>query len=88
MEPKKVLTPAKPVTGTESGPGSTLTGPRIRCPRCSWEPPAGELWACVCGCHWHAFDTGGVCPECIKQWENTQCHQCHVWSPHSSWYEY
>jgi len=51
-------------------------------------PPRDELWGCTCGHQWHTFDTGGVCPGCIKQWHSTQCHQCKGWSAHSDWYEY
>lgn len=65
-----------------------LKGPRIRCPKCEWQPPKDEQWACSCGHMWHTFDTGGVCPACIQQWESTQCHQCDAWSPHTNWYEY
>lgn len=84
----KPITEERPITEEQTGTGSGLTGPRIRCPLCDWEPPPDELWACSCGHHWHTFDTGGVCPACIKQWETTQCLQCGAWSAHSDWYEY
>ena len=60
--------------------------PRIRCPRCAWEPRAEDRWSCVCGCVWNTFDTGGVCPECATRWEETQCLVCHRWSKHRAWY--
>jgi len=58
----------------------------IYCPKCEWEPPAGAEWTCECGHSWHTFDTHGQCPECGKVWRETQCHQCHEWSPHHDWY--
>ncbi len=58
----------------------------IYCPKCEWEPPAGAEWTCKCGHSWHTFDTHGQCPECGKVWRETQCHQCHEWSPHHDWY--
>ncbi|MFN0101185.1 MAG: hypothetical protein ACKV2U_03730 [Bryobacteraceae bacterium] len=79
---------AKTITEERTGIGSGVTGPRIRCPHCNWNPPPDELWACTCGHQWHTFDTGGVCPACVKQWMSTQCHECHGWSAHSGWYEY
>lgn len=65
-----------------------LTGPRIRCPKCEWLPTASDTWHCTCGHEWHTFDTGGVCPGCLHQWLETQCHACHAYSAHSDWYEY
>lgn len=35
---------------------------------------------------WNTFDTRGVCPNCDKQWKDTQCLECHRWSPHEDWY--
>lgn len=64
------------------------TGPRIRCPKCQWQPGPMDLWACQCGYTWHTFDTGGVCPSCLRQWMTTQCLKCAGWSAHSDWYEY
>jgi hypothetical protein len=63
------------------------SGPRIRCPRCGWQPGPQDLWSCTCGHAWNTFDTGGVCPACFFQWKETQCPVCHAWSPHSDWYE-
>lgn len=59
---------------------------RIFCPKCRWEPRPANRWSCVCRCAWNTFDTGGVCPDCGKAWEQTQCLACHRWSPHGDWY--
>jgi hypothetical protein len=64
------------------------SGPRIRCPVCDWTPRKDDLWSCDCGHSWHTFDTGGVCPACLKQWSITQCLSCLAWSAHSDWYLY
>jgi hypothetical protein len=67
----------------------TITGNgrlRIRCPRCAWQPRQHDRWSCLCGHQWNTFDTGGVCPECGKLWEQTQCLRCHEWSRHDTWY--
>ena len=61
------------------------SGPRIRCPQCGWSPRKEDLWSCSCGHAWNTFDTGGVCPACLRQWTSTQC-PCDRWSPHSDWY--
>jgi len=63
------------------------SGPRIRCPLCGWSPKAFDTWSCSCGHIWNTFDTGGVCPLCLKQWAETQCLSCGRWSPHSDWYQ-
>jgi len=63
-----------------------IAGPRIRCPLCGWSPDANALWACSCGHLWNTFDTGGICPACMRQWMSTQCLACGAWSPHSDWY--
>lgn len=81
----------KPLTVVEPGEEereSIVTGPKIRCPLCEWQPRPDDLWSCECGHVWHTFDTGGVCPGCIKQWESTQCLECKGWSAHSDWYVY
>jgi hypothetical protein len=77
---------AEPDTGVETTSGGGPTGPRIRCPKCKWSPRGHELWQCKCGHRWHTFDTGGVCPACLYQWQVTQCFQCVQYSPHSDWY--
>jgi len=64
----------------------TVGGGRIRCPKCGWRPRKTDSWSCRCGCVWNTFDTGGICPECGRQWSNTQCLRCHEWSPHEDWY--
>ena len=61
-------------------------GPHIRCPKCGWHPRKDDRWMCTCGHRWNTFDTGGVCPGCMRQWTETQCPQCGQWSPHSDWY--
>jgi len=58
----------------------------IYCPNCEWEPPPSAKWTCECGHSWHTFDTQGQCPECGTVWRETQCHECHAWSPHHDWY--
>ena len=67
-------------------PGQRSGRPRIRCPKCAWEPERSDLWMCFCLHAWHTFDTGGVCPSCDQQHAETQCLQCHDWSPHDDWY--
>lgn len=67
---------------------TSLRGPRIRCPRCDWQPGPNDVWSCICTCQWHTFDTGGICPQCLHQWTDTQCLACQAWSAHSDWYEY
>jgi len=75
-------------TGTEEKDYAGPVGPRIRCPVCDWNPKPDDMWGCACGHEWHTFDTGGVCPSCLKQWESTQCLSCTAWSAHSDWYDY
>lgn len=64
------------------------SGPRIRCPVCQWSPRKDDCWSCTCGHTWNTFDTGGICPACMKRWTSTQCLACGAWSAHSDWYEY
>jgi len=61
-------------------------GPRIRCPRCGWEPERDSRWSCSCLHSWNTFDTEGRCPSCGRKWAETQCLRCHQWSPHREWY--
>ncbi len=61
-------------------------GPRIRCPKCAWEPERESLWMCTCLHTWNTFDTGGRCPACGHQWISTCCLRCHQWSLHREWY--
>jgi hypothetical protein len=67
-------------------PADDTGGPRIRCPRCAWEPSRHDAWACSCLHVWNTFETGGVCPACGRQWQETQCPKCDAWSPHLAWY--
>jgi len=62
-------------------------GPRIRCPKCGWEPERDSRWSCSCLHSWNTFDTEGLCPACGRKWVETQCLRCHQWSPHREWYE-
>ena len=66
--------------------GERVGRPRVRCPACGWEPKPDDQWTCECRHSWNTFDTGGVCPSCHRQWMETQCPQCHVWSRHEDWY--
>jgi hypothetical protein len=62
---------------------------KIYCPKCAWEPPPSASWKCGpigCGFVWNTFQTHGQCPSCFKQWRETQCLECRVWSPHEDWY--
>ncbi len=77
--------PGKPTPDVDVKPGDGGHG-RIRCPLCGWEPRAQDTWFCSCGHQWNTFDTGGVCPGCLKQWAMTACPACSRWSPHSEWY--
>jgi hypothetical protein len=67
--------------------GERIGRPRVRCPACKWEPKRDDQWTCECLHAWNTFDTGGVCPSCQRQWMETQCPQCHVWSRHADWYD-
>ena len=58
----------------------------IFCPKCEWHPRQQDRWSCRCGCLWNTFETNGTCPECGKQWKDTQCLACAAWSPHRKWY--
>ena len=62
---------------------------RIRCPACEWQPSPHDAWDCNpggCGHSWNTFETRGVCPACSRQWTETACLRCSVWSPHEDWY--
>lgn len=59
---------------------------RIYCPRCGWQPDRDSRWGCVCLHAWNTFETSGRCPNCDRQWKDTQCLSCHEWSPHEQWY--
>ncbi len=70
---------------------------RIRCPACHWQPDAQSRWYCMsmgppenfnagCGHGWNTFDTAGLCPGCLHQWQHTTCLKCGVTSLHDDWY--
>jgi hypothetical protein len=82
--PKPMLGSAVAEPGTETP--NDVCGPHIRCPKCKWQPRKHDRWACTCRHMWNTFDTGGVCPACMKQWTVTQCLACLEMSPHSDWY--
>jgi hypothetical protein len=72
-------------TGRASG--SRKGRPRIRCPKCQYEPTRSDRWTCVCFHVWNTFDTHGVCPGCGLGWSDTCCPRCRQWSRHDDWYE-
>ena len=72
--------------GTESPAMRSPDGRLIRCPKCSFQPPADTRWCCKCGHVWNTFWTSGLCPACHFQWEVTGCHRCHEMSEHKAWY--
>lgn len=62
---------------------------KIWCPGCEWRPQPSSRWWCTppgCGHVWNTFDTGGVCPQCSKIWQTTQCLSCKKRYPHVEWY--
>lgn len=59
---------------------------RIYCSNCGWQPVPESRWGCTCGHAWNTFDTRARCPDCKKQWSDTQCLDCQAWSPHQDWY--
>ena len=94
---KKAGSPAI-VTADTVDPTRNTSSPRIRCPKCQWQPDRSSTWVCLsgpgpepafesCGTAWNTFDTGGRCPGCGHQWHWTTCLWCHEWSPHLDWYE-
>ncbi|OGQ90123.1 MAG: hypothetical protein A2289_03870 [Deltaproteobacteria bacterium RIFOXYA12_FULL_58_15] len=70
-----------------AGRGTGEDKPKIRCPKCGWQPGKGDRWQCICDHVWNTFDTRGVCPACHEQWEVTACLSCQQFSPHEDWYE-
>ena len=86
------------VTIETADPMRHTSAPRIRCPKCQWQPDRSSTWVCwsgpgpeppfeSCGAAWHTFDTGGRCPGCSHQWQWTTCLRCQEWSRHLDWYE-
>ena len=73
-------------TDRKTGAGTGTRKPKIRCPKCKWEPRKHDRWSCLCGHIWNTFDTHGVCPGCDAQWRETACLSCHQWSLHDDWY--
>jgi hypothetical protein len=72
--------------------------PGIRCPLCKWRPKRSDVWTCwdcdfpeyfygACGTDWNTFETHGICPTCLHQWQWTSCYNCFMWSRHEDWYE-
>lgn len=62
-------------------------GPRIRCPRCEWEPDGNPYWQCErCLVSFDTFKTRAHCPNCPNHWYRTQCIACGAMSPHDDWY--
>ncbi len=84
-EPTTVL-PKAPKDAPESGDRGGSGEGRICCPLCKWTPSSHDRWMCRCLHSWNTFDTGGVCPKCLYQWQVTQCWSCFKMSPHSDWY--
>jgi DNA-directed RNA polymerase subunit RPC12/RpoP len=74
------------VPGRDERPDDRSGGPRIRCPRCAWEPERHHQWTCTCLHCWNTFDTRGICPACGRFWAQTQCPRCSEWSMHEAWY--
>jgi hypothetical protein len=64
--------------------------PRIRCPRCNWQPDGKPYWQCErCLTVFDTFQTGAHRPNrvCGNSWQDTQCILCGILSPHEKWYE-
>lgn len=61
---------------------------KIACPKCDYRPKASDRWMCLPGCRtvWNTFETRAKCPGCGKQWQDTACPACHLWSLHDDWY--
>lgn len=72
--------------GEKDDTGGRNRPPRIRCPKCRWQPQRDSLWMCVCLHTWNTFDTRGLCPGCGLQWQDTCCLKCLQWSKHREWY--
>jgi hypothetical protein len=58
----------------------------LRCPFCAWVPFAVEAWKCKeCGFVWDSFGTGGACPRCGHQHDETACARCRKIFPMERW---
>lgn len=58
----------------------------LRCPACGWVPFALDAWKCKeCGMVWDSFSTGGMCPRCHHQHEETACPRCRRIAPNERW---
>lgn len=60
---------------------------QIICPNCGWGSDGLAHWRCECGYLWNTFETRGKCPKCSKQWADTSCPRCSIFSPHEAWYK-
>lgn len=87
-----------PTTTIDIGSDEDERPGRIRCPACTWQPRASDLWYCGdcaeperffggCGAAWNTFETRGLCPGCGHLWRHTACLVCGAWSLHDEWYE-
>lgn len=77
-----------PLRDTQGKSSTRGSGGRIRCPKCHFEPSEHDRWQCSCLHLWNTFLTGGRCPACGLQWEDTACPRCHQWSRHVDWYDF
>ena len=60
---------------------------KIACPKCEWEPDGKPYWHCDnCQARFDTFETTAICPNCRKQFRDTQCIACREFSPHPDWY--
>lgn len=76
-----------PDTTTEVQAPERASRPKIRCPRCNWEPDGKPYWQCeLCFARFNTSETRARCPTCSNRWRETQCIACHRLSPHENWY--
>ncbi len=62
---------------------------QIACPKCDWEPDGRPHWRCDnCLTRFDTFETTAICPNCKKQFKDTQCISCAEFSPHLDWYRH
>jgi Zn-dependent protease len=56
------------------------------CPSCGAKPPLGPHWRCAqCQRAFDTFESGGVCPWCGAQFQNTMCVDCQKSSAKRDW---